>query len=162
MNNPILLTPFNDDTGEITATAKLWGKEADIFVDGGGFDDNELPNQSHIDKIITYLEWLNANKKLVIDFALDAEDFLNAFNDWVEDEISKKGKAKLYDNTILTKPITYDDIYQSIAISSVFINGYDDICLSVDLITTPDYFGGHTYTVEIDSDFTMMFGGVNG
>lgn len=161
MTNPILLTPFNDDTGEITATAKLWGKEADIFVDGDDFDD-ELPNQSHLDKIITYLEWLNANQKLVIDFALDAEDFLNAFNDWVEEEINQKGKAKLYDNTILTKTITYDDIYQSIAISSVFINGYDDICLSVDLIATPDYFGGHTFTVEIDSDFTMMFGGVNG
>ncbi|MDO5050729.1 MAG: hypothetical protein Q4D68_03230 [Moraxella equi] len=161
MTNSIQLTPFNDETGEIIATAQIWEKEVEISLNEDDFDD--LPNQQQVNKIIKHLEWLNDNQKSVIDFALENEGFVENFNDWVENEINKKGKAKLYDGTILNKPVSYNEVYQSILLSSVYIVFFDDeIMLSVDLITEPDYFGGHTFTVEINDDFSMEFGGVNG
>ena len=34
---------------------------------------------------------------------------------------------------------------------------------SIDLSTKqPDYFGGHTLTIEVDEDKEMSFGGMNG
>lgn len=161
MTNSIQLTPFNDETGEMTAIAHIWEKEVEIYLNDDDFED--FPNQEQRDKIIQYLEWLNDNQKSVIDFALDEESFIDNFNDWVENKIKKHGKAKLYDGTILNNPVSYDEVYQSILLSSVYVVFFDDeIMLSVDLVTEPDYFGGHTFTVEINDDFSMVFGGVNG
>ncbi|WP_394261606.1 hypothetical protein [Moraxella boevrei] len=160
MTNSIQLTPFDNKTGEIMAIAHIWQKEVEIYL-----DDNfeNLPNQEQHDKIIQYLEWLNAHQKSVIDFALDEDDFIDNFNDWVKDEIKKHGKAELYDGTILTQPISYDEVYQSILLSSVYVVFFDgEIMLSVDLVTDPDYFGGHAFNVEINDDFSIQFGGVNG
>lgn len=162
MTNSIQLTSFNDETGEMIATVQIWEQDVGIVLDEDDFD-NELPNQQQIDKITKSLEWLHDHQKFVIDFALESEDFVENFNDWVEDEINKKGKAKLYDGTILTQPVSYDEIYQSILLSSIYISFFGgEITLSVDLVTEPDYFGGHTFTVEINEDFSMEFGGVNG
>lgn len=161
MTKSILLKPFHvdDETEEVMAIAYLWDKEVEIFLDDDDLNDKR-PNDNQLKQIITHLAWLNSNKKSVIDFALDSQDFIYNFNDWVKDEIDKKGKAVLYDDSILTKPVSYDEIYRSILISSVFI--FDDMFMSVDLVTKPDYFGGHAFTVEIDDNFSMDFGGVNG
>lgn len=162
MTHQFQLTPLTNDMSEITATAQIWGKEVDIFIAGDDFD-GALPSQAQLDKITTYLDWLNFNQKSVIDFALNEEDFVANFNDWVEQQINQVGKAELYDNTILTKPITYDEVFESIFIGSVFISCFNnEVALDVDLLTKPDYFGGHAFNVEIDGDFTMTFGGVNG
>lgn len=160
MTNDIELSSFIDNGDLLEATAKIWGQEAIVFLDGDELD-TELKEQSTIKQITKHLEWLSQNKKQVIDFALDSEGFIDAFNDWVESEINRAGKAKLYDGHILISTITYDEIYQSVAISSITV-GLNDIWLSVDLTTQPDYFGGHLYNVEIDKEFNLLFGGVNG
>lgn len=163
MTNSIQLTPFSDETGEVVATAKIWGQEIEVFLDEDEFCDT-LPNQQQVDKIIKHLIWLNDNKKPVIDFALECENFVGNFNDWIEKmRLKKYGKAKLYDGTVLTQSVSYEKVCQSILLSSVYAVFFDDeITLSVDLVTEPDYFGGHTFNVEINDDFLMEFGGVNG
>lgn len=99
----------------------------------------------------------------MIDFALENEHFVENFNDWIADEIKRCGKAKLYDGTILTQSVGYDEIYRSILVSSVYVVFFDDkIMLSVDLLAKPDYFGGHVFNVEVNDDYSMVFGGVNG
>lgn len=165
MTKAILLKLFHidDEIEKFMAIARIWNKEVEVFLYGDNSNEglsNDGLSDDQLKKIITHLEWLNDNQKTVIDFALNAENFIDNFNDWIIDEVKKKGKAKLYDHTILTKPLSYDEIYRSIFIGSVFM--FDDMLMSVDLISEPDYFGGHTFTVEIDGNFSMDFGGVNG
>lgn len=153
------LSEFSKDKNEAEQTAKanIWGKQTLIIVDD---EVDDIPLQ----KIEKWLTWVEENRSEIIDFALDAEGFVDNFNGWVEQEIGKKGKAKLFDGTILTELVAEETIRQSISISSIWVELDDETVesLSLDLITTPDYFGGHSLDIEIDNRKKLFFGGMNG
>ena len=113
------------------------------------------------------LKWIEKNRKKIIYFALDCENFVDAFNDWVAQEIAQKDKAVLYDGTVLTAETDRQAIIDSICLSGISLwVDFDDKTVSdfsIDLSTEqPDYFGGHTLTIEVDEDKEMSFGGMNG
>ena len=88
-------------------------------------------------------------------------------NDWAAQEIVQKGKAVLYDGTVLTAETDRQAVIDSICLSGISLwVDFDDKTVSdfsIDLSTEqPDYFGGHTLTIEVDEDKEMSFGGMNG
>lgn len=148
---------YDKEMDEQTATATIWGKPTPIFLDA---ETEEIPLKS----IENWLNWVEENREKIIDFALDAEDFVYNFNTWAEKEIAKKGKAKLFDGTTLTEAVSAETIAQSLSVSSIGVELEDEAVqgLSIDLIATPDYFGGHALNIEIDHRKKMFFGGMNG
>lgn len=148
---------YDKETNGQTATATIWGKPMQIFLDA---KTQEIPMKD----IENWLNWVEENRREITCFALDAEGFVDNFNTWVEKEIAKKGKAKLFDGTILTKVVSAQTIAQSLSISSIGVELEDKVVqgLMIDLITTPDYFGGHALNIEIDRHKKMFFGGMNG
>lgn len=142
---------------EKMTTATLWGKETRIFLTG---DCQDIPLQ----KVENWLTWVEENQDEIIHFALEIEDFVGNFNVWVSDEVQQKGKAKLPDGTELTEPAGEQDIKASIFIDSICVDLEEDTIdnLSIDLMTKPDYFGGHALNIEVDKRKKLSFGSMNG
>ena len=174
---------LSDEYDGLVAEATLWGNavpvvlDADELLDEYDGDENALYDPAAVEKLfknkISYkkieavLKWIEKNRKKMIDFALDYEDFVDVFNDWATQEIAQKGKATLYDGTALTAETDRQAVIDSIRLSGISLwVDFDDKNVSdfsIDLSTEqPDYFGGHTLTIEVDEDKEMSFGGMNG
>lgn len=172
-----------DEYDGLVAEATLWGNsvpvvlDADELLDEYDGDENALYDPTVVEKLfknkIPYkkieavLKWIEKNRKKMIDFALDYEGFVDVFNDWVAQEIAQKGKATLYDGTVLTAETDRQTVINSIRLSGISLwVDFDDKNVSdfsIDLSTEqPDYFSGHTLTIEVDEDKEMSFGGMNG
>ena len=151
--------------------------DADELLDEYDGDEDALYDLSAVEKLfknkIPYkkieavLKWIEKNRKKIIDFALDYENFVDVFNDWAAQEIAQKGKAVLYDGTVLTAKTDRQAVIDSICLSGISLwVDFDDKTVSdfsIDLSTEqPDYFGGHTLIIEVDQDKEMSFGGMNG
>lgn len=87
------------------AKTVLWKKEAYVSI-------NEEINFSR-DNIATKLAWIENNKDNIILFALEAEDFLANFNDFVSKELIKKGKCKLPDGMVLMETIDAETLEET-------------------------------------------------
>ncbi|MCP2041835.1 hypothetical protein L1281_002453 [Neisseria sp. HSC-16F19] len=139
------------------ATAVLWGKPTTVFVSD---TDGDPPQAA----LRAWLEWIEAQRDEILDFALAAEDFVDQFCDWVCTELEEQGCATLADGTVLKTCPSEADIRAAVAVESVSFGveneGIDTA--SLDLRTTPDYFGGHVLTIELDAERAMYFGGMNG
>ncbi len=62
---------------------------------------------------------------------------------------------------ILMETIAAKTLKESIFISSVYF--YDEETFEINLVTSPDYFGRHTLSIEILGDgYEMEFAGMNG
>lgn len=157
VGNKITLGKFipTDCDDEYQTTATIWGKETEINIIGNYDSKKAISNR---------LQWIEDNRKMILTFALEAEDFLSHFNDWATTEIKKKGKAILYDNTILTTPITEEELIKSIYIEGISVLLEEGTIESIDinLVTSPDYFGGHTLVIEINNKKKLSFGGMQG
>ena len=174
---------LSDGYDGLVAEATLWGNavpvvlDADELLDEYDGDEDALYDPAAVEKLfknkIPYkkieavLKWIEKNRKKMIDFALDYEGFVDVFNDWVAQEIAQKGKATLYDGTVLTAETDRQAVINSIRLSGISLwVDFDDKTVSdfsIDLSTKqPDYFGGHTLTIEVDEDKEMSFGGMNG
>ena len=174
---------LSDEYDGLVAEATLWGNavpvvlDADELLDEYDGDEDALyapnaveklfKNKIPYKKIEAVLKWIEKNRKKMIDFALDYEDFVDVFNDWVAQEIAQKGKATLYDGTVLMAETDRQAVINSIRLSGISLwMDFDDKTVSdfsIDLSTEqPDYFGGHTLTIEVDEDKEMSFGGMNG
>ncbi|WP_271006928.1 hypothetical protein [Listeria seeligeri] len=135
------------------AKTVLWKKEASVSI-------NEEIDFSR-DNIAKKLAWIENNKDNIILFALEAEDFLANFNDFVSKELVKKGKCRLPDGMILMETIDAETLEESIFINSVHF--YDEETFEINLVTSPDYFGMHTLSIEVSGDeYEMEFAGMNG
>ncbi|MDO5105242.1 hypothetical protein [Capnocytophaga sp.] len=137
------------------AISVLWGKSVTANIESEAFSEKDL---------LKNLQWIEDNQQKIKDFALNAENFVDGFNAWAEKEIAKKEKAKLFDGTTLTQIADYEDIAKSIFISGLeisFIEGKLD-SIEIDLATSPDYFGGHTLSLEINAKKRLIFSGMNG
>ncbi|MBC1704023.1 hypothetical protein HBP45_03205 [Listeria welshimeri] len=135
------------------AKTVIWGKETTITMDETIILPEAIVN--------TKLAWIENNKENIIQFALEAEDFLYNFNNFISKEINKNGKFKLPDGTLLTETIEVEKLEKSIFIDSVSF--YDEVYFNIDLGTIPDYFGGNLLSIEISvNDYEMEFTGMNG
>ena len=117
------------------AEATLWGNavpvvlDADELLDEYDGDEDALYDTAAVEKLfknkIPYkkieavLKWIEKNRKKIIDFALDYEDFVDVFNDWAAQEIARKGKAVLYDGTALTAETDRQAVIDSICLSGI-------------------------------------------
>ncbi|MBC2298758.1 hypothetical protein HCX57_04900, partial [Listeria welshimeri] len=93
------------------AKTVIWGKETTITMDEAIILPEAIVN--------TKLAWIENNKENIIQFALEAEDFLYNFNNFISKEINKNGKFKLPDGTLLTETIEVEKLEKSIFIDSV-------------------------------------------
>lgn len=130
----------------------IWGKESIVVID----KDIEISKNV----VVSKLSWIEEHKDEIIEFALEAEDFLDGINDYISETVAKKGKCKLPDGTILQNIIEEESLIKSIFVNSVYFSE-DDFC--IDLATSPDYFGGHLLAVEVSLENNEMeYGGMNG
>lgn len=131
----------------------VWGKECIVAMD----DDIEFPQKFIVEK----LNWVEEHKDNIIQFALDAEDFLDGINEFIAKEIARKGSSELYDGTILKEVIDEERLKESILINSIYFSEND---FGIDLATAePDYFGGHLLAISVRYDSNEMeYEGMNG
>ena len=131
-NNEFTLTGENEYEGKLC----VWGEEVTIFVD----------SQENKEKIVPFVQdkikWIDENKDKIID----------VINDMIEDgEFDAECE------------IDEEDF-----ISALFINNVSlfldekDWSIMLDLEAEPDYLLGHLACIEIDSDYEIEFGGLNG
>ncbi len=134
-NNEFTLTGENEYEGKLC----VWGEEVTIFVD----------SQESQEKI----QWIDENKDKMIDVLMEENShYIEVSNDMIEDgEFDAECE------------IDEEDF-----ISALFINNVSlfldekDWSIMLDLEAEPDYLLGHLACIEIDSDYEIEFGGLNG
>ena len=142
-NNEFTLTGENEYEGKLC----VWGEEVTIFVD----------SQENQEKIVPFVQdkirWIDANKdKIIHEFIEENSHYIEVINDMIED-----GK---FDAEC--------EIDEEDFISALFINNVSlfldekDWSIMLDLEAEPDYLLGHLACIEIDSDYEIEFGGLNG
>ena len=149
------MTKFMIDNNEFTLTGEheyegklcVWGEEVTIFVD----------SQENQEKIVPFVQdkikWIDENKDKIIDaFMEENSHYIEVINDMIEDgEFDAEYE------------IDEEDF-----ISALFINNVSlfldekDWSIMLDLEAEPDYLLGHLACIEIDSDYEIEFGGLNG
>ena len=152
-----------EDDFEINGTITLWNRnDVDIIIE---FDDENDINFSEatLKLIEEKLNWIDKNKKLICKTFIEDEGVFCGLNDDIEEQISKKGKAKIGDLE-LSAPLTEEEFSNSLYIA--YINFYivdeDDISCNFDLDCEPDYLFGHLANIELDEDNKILMSGING
>lgn len=140
-NNEFTLNGVNEFQGKLT----IWGKEAIIFID----DFEEV--EDVVSFVKGKINWINENKTLILDsFMIENEHYVAMINELIE---KRKFKAEA--------KITDKEFMDALFINNVSIN-VSDSSLMIDLEAEPDYLLGHLATLEIDEDYNIEFGGMNG
>ena len=83
-------------------------------------------------------------------------------NDEIEEQLSKKEKAKI-DDLEFSAPLTKEEFSNSLYIA--YINFYieeEGVSCNFDLDCEPDYLFGHLANIELDEDNEILMGGING
>lgn len=141
---------YDNEYETYTNEMSIWQKQVPVYIDIQYSSDS---NEEVVRLVQEKINWLNENKILIIDEFMEENghyvDFVN--------EMIEKGKFKAE-----TK-ITDIDFRNSIYINSVSLNiKGEDTNFTVDLVTQPDYLFGHCATMEVDSEYTVENGGING
>lgn len=142
-NNEFTLTGENEYEGKLC----VWEEEVTIFVD----------SQENQEKIVSFvqdkIQWIDKNKDKIIDaFMEENSHYIEVINDMIEDD---EFDAEC-------------EIDEEGFISALFINNVSlfldekDWSIMLDLEAEPDYLLGHLACIEIDSDYEIEFGGLNG
>ena len=132
-NNEFTLTGENEYEGKLC----VWGEEVTIFVD----------SQENQEKIVSFVQ-----DKIIDVFMEENSHYIEVINDMIED-----GE---FDAEC--------EIDEENFISALFINNVSlfldekDWSIMLDLEAEPDYLLGHLACIEIDSDYEIEFGGLNG
>lgn len=130
---------------EYEGKLSIWGREAFVFVD----DVEETEN--FVSVIKEKVNWINENKQLILDsFMSENDHYVGVVNEAIE---KRKFKAE--------SKITDKDFVDALFIDNVTIN-LSDFGLMIDLDAQPDYLFGHLATLEIDEEYNIEFGGMNG
>lgn len=130
---------------ELEGKLTIWGKETLVFVDD--FEEVEDLDSFVKEKV----SWINENKELILDsFMMENDHYVDVVNEFIE-----KGEFKA------ESKITYKDFVDALFINNVSIN-VSDSDFMIDLDAEPDYLLGHLATLEIDEEYKIEFGGMNG
>ena len=152
-----------EDDFEINGSITLWSKnDVDIIIE---FDDENDINFSEatLKLIEDKLNWIDKNKKLICKTFIEDEGMFYGLNDEIEEQLSKKEKAKI-DDLEFSAPLTEEEFSNSLYIAYInfYIEDEDDISCNFDLDCEPDYLFGHLANIELDEDNEISMGGING
>ena len=153
-----------EDEVEINGTISLWNKnDVDIFIELDDEDDNIDFSEATLKLIEDKLNWIDKNKKLICKTFIEDEGMFYGLNDEIEEQLSKKEKAKI-DDLEFSAPLTEEEFSNSLYIAYInfYIEGEDDISCNFDLDCEPDYLFGHLANIELDEDNEISMGGING
>ena len=153
-----------EDDFEINGITSLWNRnDVEIFIESDDKDDHINFSEATLKLIEEKLNWIDKNKKLICKTFIEDEGMFYGLNDEIEEQLSKKEKAKI-DDLEFSAPLTEEEFSSSLYIAYInfYIGDEDDINCSFDLDCEPDYLFGHLATIELDEDNEILMGGVNG
>ena len=150
MKNKILIgnTEFVlDDSGDYMGKMDVWGKETDILLE---IKDDEKEVE---DIVFEKINWLNKNRNKIIDTFMKENDyFIENINDMIESG-----------DFTADREITEKDFIESLFVNNVVIYVKEnETDFMLDLDAEPDYLLGHLACMEIDSEYGVECGGING
>lgn len=105
------------------------------------------------DIVLEKINWINSHKNIIVQsFLEENDDYIDTVNEMIEDgalEVDEK--------------ISEDEFVKALFVNNVtvFINGIET-GFYIDLDAEPDYFMGHLACMEIDCQYRIEAGGLNG
>ena len=103
--------------------------------------------------VLEKINWINGHKNIIIQSFLEAnDDYIDTVNEMIEDgALEADGK------------ISEDEFVKALFVNNVtvFVNGIET-GFYIDLDAEPDYFMGHLACMEIDCQYRIEAGGLNG
>jgi hypothetical protein len=136
-----------DEIGYYIGKMDVWEKETDIFLE-------IKANEKDVDDIVfEKINWLNKNKSKIIDTFMEENDyFIENINDMI-----KSG------DFAADREITEKEFIESLFVNNVtiYVKG-SETDFMLDLDAAPDYLMGHLACMEIDSEYGVECGGING
>jgi len=139
------------DYPEFEAVAKIWNKfDTEIYIE---FDE----------ELEATKQWIESHKDLILDTFIKEESIFEGLNDWISEEIAKKGVAEYFDEFSLDRTISEKEFKEAIGIRSLnFYIDNEGISCDFDLDAEPNYFFDHLANIEIDENNQIEMGGING
>ena len=139
---------FDKGCGEYVGKLQVWGRETDVFL------DTEHAEGDDVDKIVSEkINWIAHNKEKIVKAFMEENDY---YVDVVNEMIAC-GDFKA------DGPISADDLVDALFVNNVtiWVKGVDTD-FALDLDAEPDYLLGHLAFMEIDSQYHVECGGLNG
>ena len=139
---------FDKSCGEYVGKLQVWGRETDVYL------DTEHAEGDDIDKIVTEkINWIERNKEKIMEAFTEANDhYVDVVNDMIAcGDFKADG------------PILADDFVNALFVNNVtiWVKGMDTD-FALDLDAGPDYSLGYLAFMEIDNQYHVEFGGLNG
>lgn len=139
---------FDKSCGEYVGKLQVWGRETDVYL------DTEHAEGDDIDKIVTEkINWIERNKEKIMEAFMEANDhYVDVVNDMIDcGDFKADG------------PISADDFVNALFVNNVTIRVKGmDTDFALDLDAGPDYSPGYLAFMEIDNQYHVEFGGLNG
>lgn len=139
---------FDKDCGEYVGKLQVWGRETDVFL------NTEHAAGDDVDKIVSEkINWIARNKEKIVKAFMEENDYCVD----VVNEMIACGDFKA------DGPISADDFVNALFVNNVtiWVKGVDTD-FALDLDAEPDYLFGHLAYMEIDSQYHVECGGLNG
>ena len=139
---------FDKGCGEYVGKLQVWGRETDVFL------DTEHAEGDDVDKIVSEkINWIERNKEKIMEAFMEANDhYVDVVNDMIDcGDFKADG------------PISADDFVNALFVNNVtiWVKGMDTD-FALDLDAGPDYSPGYLAFMEIDNQYHVEFGGLNG
>ena len=139
---------FDKGCGEYVGKLQVWGRETDVFL------NTEHAEGDEVDKIVTEkINWIERNKEKIMEAFMEANDhYVDVVNDMIAcGDFKADG------------PISADDFMNALFVDNVtiWVKGVDTD-FALDLDAGPDYSPGYLAFMEIDNQYHVEFGGLNG
>ena len=153
-----------EDDFEINGITSLWNRnDVEIFIELDDKDYHINFSEATLKLIEEKLNWIDKNKKLICKTFIEDEGMFYGLNDEIEEQLSKKEKAKI-DDLEFSAPLTEDEFFNSLYIAYInfYIEDKEHISCSFDLDCEPDYLFGHLANIELEEDNEIIMGGING
>ena len=153
------------DYPDFEAVAKIWNKfDTVIYIE---FDEEleatKEEQKEYFQKIEEQIQWIESHKDLILDTFIKEESIFEGLNDWISEEIAKKGIAEYFDEFSLDRTISEKEFKEAIGVRSLnFYIDSEEISCNFDLDAEPNYFFDHLANIEIDEDNQIEMGGING
>ena len=139
---------FDKGCGEYVGKLQVWGRETDVFL------NTEHAEGDEVDKIVSEkISWIARNKEKIVKAFMEENDYCVD----VVNEMIACGDFKA------DGPISADDLVNALFVNNVtiWVKGMDTD-FALDLDAKPDYLFGHLAYMEIDSQYHVECGGLNG
>lgn len=156
---------FESKYAEHEGNTTIWGEETGLLVDCDGITFEEM-----LPLINNLLQFLENNKPTVVKALID-KGMLQLAEYWVEngeeteDSTDEHPSYVLYDGSTVTFPITEENFSNSLHLSGMNIDYYEDkadISADIFIDCEPDYFAGHSIEIFMDSKGNIEVNGLAG